>query len=143
MTPQIQSILMPYAMSMVGIPYLWGGKTPMSGLDCSGLVSILLVAAGLIGPHDDLNAQGIYDKLIKTSVQSDVPSFGTILFFGGDTESIHHIAFAIDSERMIEAGGGDSTTLTTTVAIEQKAYVKIDRIDRRQDLVAKLLPNYP
>ena len=39
------------AERLLGVPYLWGGRSP-AGLDCSGLVQLVLAEAGVPAPRD-------------------------------------------------------------------------------------------
>ncbi len=41
-----------YAISLVGTPYRWGGNTPDSGFDCSGLIGYVYKSrAGVLAPR--------------------------------------------------------------------------------------------
>lgn len=133
--------LVDYAMCFIGIPYHWGGKNPVSGFDCSGLVEELLKSVGMELP--EMNAQNIYNHFQQLKAHSNVFCPGALAFFGKSLNEITHIAFLIDGTRMIEAGGGTSTTLTTQDAAAKGAFVRIRSIHHRKDLVGTLLPEYP
>lgn len=134
------SLLVLYAMKFVGVPYIWGGSSPLMGFDCSGLVQECLSSIG-IDPPGDQTAQGLYNELSKKAWRSQLAE-DSILFFGKSRFEISHVAIAVSDKLMIEAGGGGSKTITVEDAIKQEAYVRIRPIKRRKDLVAVLMPEY-
>ncbi len=137
------SLLKQYAISLIGIKYFFGGDDAVSGFDCSGLVSELMRAAGLVPYNYRENAQGIHDFLKATGAHTLGPVTGSIAFYGKSSTEIHHIGFCLDSNTMVEAGGGDSTTKNDQVAIQQNAFVRMRPIKFRKDFLFALWPNYP
>lgn len=130
------------SMSFLNKPYLYGGKTPISGMDCSGLVCELLQSLDKLKNNEELNAAGIYAKFIKEAAEVSLPIFGSLLFFGQNTHTITHVAFGLNGLQMLEAGGGTSSTKTAILAEAAQAFVKIRPYTHRQDLVAILNPTY-
>lgn len=133
-------ILIQYALQFVGVPYKWGGASPLEGLDCSGLVQVILRSAGE-DPVGDQTAQALYTAFEKTG-RYGVCAPGSLAFFGKDLKHITHVAFCLDGYRMIEAAGGGSTTVDMKTAIKQEAFVKVSLIKSRSDLVAFIKPSY-
>jgi len=133
-------ILIPYAMSFVGQPYIWGGDVPMSGWDCSGLVQELMMSVDVDIPGDQ--TADAYYRHFKVKGDVITPQSGALLFFGSEAH-VSHVAFSLDAGRMIEAGGGDRTCTSVRAAVEKKAFVRIRPISRRRDLVAACMPIYP
>lgn len=80
------------------IPYVWGGGTPSTGLDCSGLVSYVFKnAAGISLPHSSVE-QEMYTQ--KKSVSQAQP--GDLLFWGTPGAS-YHVAIYIGNNQYIAA----------------------------------------
>lgn len=93
------------AMRFIGAPYLWGGKTGQ-GIDCSGLVQVVLQAAGYDCPRDsDMQWAGMGQVVEK-------PQRGDLAFWHG------HVGIMLDEERILHA---NATTMN--VAIEMLADV--------------------
>lgn len=76
-----------FCMGLKGTKYVWGGKTPSSGLDCSGLITY--GAKKSLGINLTGNAQNIYDETEHISLSEAVP--GDLVFFkaAGDSRISH------------------------------------------------------
>lgn len=132
-------ILYDYAMSFVGLPYIWGGDDPINGLDCSGLCIELLKSAGVFPHAEDTTADGLYRYFAAQRTKS--PMFGTLVFFGSDHPT--HVGFCLNASTMLEAGGGGSKTTSRADAALQNAFVRIRPISNRKDLIGYAHPPYP
>lgn len=132
--------LIQYAMSFLGTPYRWGGES-FDGWDCSGLVQEILRSVGC-DPAGDQTAHALFSYFRDNGFTMDMPRPGALVFYGSSTR-ITHVAFAIDGFRVIEAGGGDSTTRTRSDAAEQRAFVRMRPYNHRSDMVEILMPDYP
>lgn len=103
------------AERMVGVPYLWGGKTTL-GIDCSGLVQISLQAAGVRFPRDTDMQMGSAGEAIDPS-NLDAIQRGDLLFWQG------HVAIAQSPDWMIHASGHHMEVVVEQIrrAIERTA----------------------
>lgn len=95
--------LVVYANNLIGTPYVWGGNTPQSGLDCSGLLYYIQKKAG--SEVGDLTASG-YSKLGK-KIPIGEQKVGDFLFFGNP---VTHCSVFIGNGYMIESRGGRKNT---------------------------------
>jgi len=100
------------AISLVGTPYRWGGNTPESGFDCSGLVNYVY--------RDMLDL-----RLPRTSRElADVqgPPIGTAqlvsgdLVFFGSGDQVSHVGIYVGEGRFVHAPNAGGT-------------VRLDRLD--------------
>lgn len=134
-------VLPPLAMKFVNLPYVYGGKTPLGGIDCSGLVCELLQAVGVLGTNEDLNSQMLYDRFCKVGVDGEI-ALGALAFYGESVSKISHVAMFLDTHLIVEAGHGTSQTLSATDALKRDAKVRIRPFNYRKDLVAVIRPKF-
>ena len=83
-----------FALEEVGVPYRWGGESPTTGFDCSGLVRWAYGRVGIDLPH---NSYALYGQGRRVSGSDIEP--GDILFF----EGLGHVGLYIGRGRMVHA----------------------------------------
>jgi cell wall-associated NlpC family hydrolase len=83
-----------FALDAVGIPYRYGGESPDSGFDCSGLVRWAYGRAGLDVPHNSYALYSVGRRVAKTRLET-----GDVLFF----EGLGHVGLYLGEGQMVHA----------------------------------------
>jgi cell wall-associated NlpC family hydrolase len=93
------------AIALVGTPYHWGGNTPQSGFDCSGLVDyVYRDAAGVALPRSSADISELGQrKLAIDSLQS-----GDLVFFA-DRRRVSHVGIYVGKRRFVHAPNSGGT----------------------------------
>ncbi|KFG92286.1 hydrolase Nlp/P60 [Burkholderia paludis] len=87
------------AMSLVGVPYRWGGNTPASGFDCSGLVRYVIGRAADVNlPRTtaDMSGRGV-------SIEPDQVAPGDLIFFNTTGRPHSHVGIYVGKLRFVNA----------------------------------------
>jgi cell wall-associated NlpC family hydrolase len=88
-----------YSLSMVGINYRWGGTSPQTGFDCSGLVShVFRQIAGLVLPRDSYAM-----ARLGKAVELDDLKPGDLVFFNTMKRPFSHVGIYVGDKRFIHA----------------------------------------
>ncbi len=98
--PGKRDIIIKLAKSLIGVPYLWGGKSSF-GYDCSGFVQMVLKTAGILIPRDT-GEQVETEGLEKISINET--QLGDLIFFS-ENNRINHVAFSIGDSNIIHCSG--------------------------------------
>lgn len=87
------------SMSLIGTPYRFGGATPGTGLDCSGLVRyVFLNSFGKILPRSSAEMIRFGVKIPSTEMRS-----GDLVFYASGRGGISHVGIYIGANRFIHA----------------------------------------
>jgi cell wall-associated NlpC family hydrolase len=87
------------AIGLVGTPYRWGGNTPDSGFDCSGLVDyVFRTEAGIELPRTSRAIAAVKAPRVR---RDDLKS-GDLLFFGRHRR-VNHVAIYVGNGRFVNA----------------------------------------
>jgi cell wall-associated NlpC family hydrolase len=109
----VQAEAVSYAESQIGTPYVYGGDTPASGFDCSGLV---IWAYGLAGVAVPRVANDQWHDEPHVALGQLVP--GDLVFFGAG-DYAEHVGIYIGNSAMVDAPhtGADVRIDTIDLAI--------------------------
>lgn len=87
------------AISMLGTPYKYGGKTPEEGLDCSGFVKyVYRETAAFSLPHDASEMSKLGDPVTKSSLEP-----GDLVFFNTRKRPNSHVGIYAGNGEFIHA----------------------------------------
>jgi len=93
-------IILEFAMSYLGAPYLWGGKSPF-GIDCSGFVQVVYMMNGIQLPRD-ASQQAMVGEDISLLEEARA---GDLLFFDNEEGNIIHVGIVLNDNKVIHASG--------------------------------------
>jgi hypothetical protein len=87
------------AMSLVGVPYRWGGNTPDSGFDCSGLVDYVVRRAASVNlPRTTEQMGGV-----GSTINPDEIAPGDLIFFNTTGRTHSHVGIYVGQYRFVNA----------------------------------------
>ncbi|MBT2833721.1 C40 family peptidase, partial [Staphylococcus coagulans] len=116
------------ALGQVGTPYRWGGNTPDSGFDCSGLISyVYRDMAGINLPRSTremivMRAPNVPQNALQT---------GDLIFFATNGGSqVSHAGIYVGEGRFVHAPatGGTVKLDSLSKAYWQRAYLNAKRV---------------
>ena len=112
-TPEQSTDVTFYAMGLVGTPYRYGGNTPDSGFDCSGLIAhVYRARAGLQAPRTVAQLQSWGQSVPNHRIRT-----GDLVLFSPRNEATHAGIFV---------GNGRFVHAPSTGGV-----VRLDRLDSR------------
>ncbi|WP_459572521.1 C40 family peptidase [Cupriavidus sp. 8B] len=87
------------AMSLVGTPYRYGGNTPDSGFDCSGLVRYVVLRAANVNLPRTTEAMGERG----VSLERNQVASGDLVFFNTTGRANSHVGIYVGQNRFVHA----------------------------------------
>lgn len=110
------------AMQYLGVPYVWGGNDPATGLDCSGFTKLVYGQHGVTLPRvsTDQARTGTPVASLAEAKPGDLLAFGS---------PVDHVAIYLGDNRMIHAAGRGKG-------------VRIDDVYRTPTAIRRVLPDH-
>jgi len=98
-TYYLRNALVQTAREFIGVPYLWGGTSPETGFDCSGLAMTVYQLNGLDLPRHSATQYDVGNPIDKKNLQK-----GDLVFFATNGDGkVSHVGIYIGNGRFIHA----------------------------------------
>jgi len=98
-TPSRIEILLRRAQGLLGTPYRWGGTSPDSGFDCSGLVNyVFRTALGIELPRVSREMASNGEQVDRSALAA-----GDLVFFGRRGKRVDHVGIYIGDGQFVHA----------------------------------------
>jgi cell wall-associated NlpC family hydrolase len=95
-----------YARNFLGVRYSWGGISPHTGFDCSGLVRFIYGHFGIVLPHSSFGDLSRGHGITRRSLRP-----GDLVFFAGAS----HVGIYVGHGRFIHAPHSGTVVSITTM----------------------------
>jgi NlpC/P60 family len=86
------------ALHYMGTPYQWGGSSPQSGFDCSGLVQYAYAQEGITLPRVAVDQFHVGIPVARDDLQP-----GDAVFFADTSGYVHHVGLYVGDGRFVNA----------------------------------------
>ena len=119
MTDALYQKLIKEAEKYLGMPYVFGGKSPQTSFDCSGYVSWVYTKAGIKNISE--SAQGLYNNCVKVAE----PKKGDLIFFTKTyncPDPVSHVGIYVGDGKMLHCGNPIQYTSYETDYWKSKFY---------------------
>ncbi|MGN6797092.1 MAG: NlpC/P60 family protein [Gaiellaceae bacterium] len=113
--PQAATIALRY----LGIPYLWGGASPATGFDCSGLVMYVYAQLGISLPHYAAAQYQLGTPVDRSQLQP-----GDLVFF----DALNHVGIYIGNGQFVHAPETGDVVKITALSDFGDSYVGARRL---------------
>ena len=126
-SPEAEDVLF-RALGLVGTPYRWGGNTPDSGFDCSGLIGyVYRDAAGISLPR---TTREMISMQAADVGQEGLQSGDLVFFATNGGSQVSHAGIYVGEGRFVHAPatGGTVKLDSLSKAYWQKAYLSAKRV---------------
>lgn len=112
------------AVSMLGVPYRYGGDHPREGFDCSGLVYYTYASNGLAVPR---TSRGQFEVAQKITLAQAAE--GDLVFFR-DQDNLSHVGIYLGDGRFVHApsSGGAVSVASMEAPYYQRHFVAVGRL---------------
>jgi peptidoglycan DL-endopeptidase CwlO len=95
-----------YARHFIGVRYSWGGISPRTGFDCSGLVRFVYGHFGIVLPHSSFGDLSHGRRVTRRSLRP-----GDLVFFAGAS----HVGIYVGNGRFLHAPHSGTVVSITTM----------------------------
>jgi cell wall-associated NlpC family hydrolase len=115
------------AMGLLGTPYRWGGTSPDSGFDCSGLVGyVFRTALGIELPRVSREMASNGEKVDRASLVA-----GDLVFFGRRGKRVDHVGIYVGDGQFVHAprSGRDVTVSRLDTGYWAGKFLQARRVD--------------
>lgn len=105
LAPEASEVLL-RAIALVGTPYRWGGNTPESGFDCSGLIGYVYRSVGVSLPR----TASELSRLQASNIDRQSLRAGDLVFFATQgNRQVSHVGIYVGEGRFVHAPAAGGT----------------------------------
>ncbi|SDS50272.1 C40 family peptidase [Pseudomonas oryzae] len=136
-SPQAEDVLF-RAIGLVGTPYRWGGNTPDSGFDCSGLIGyVYRDAAGLQLPRSTREMSALPAPQVP---RQQLRSGDLVFFATNGGRQVSHAGIYVGEDRFVHAPSSGGTVRLDSL---NDSYWQQRYLDARRVLAGERLAHMP